>query len=221
MISQKIENDIVEEFNTLREEVNNKYLAGDYDITSTKQFLRTYIPEEVIYKSEVLLDTLLNYLMEDAREKIKTADVKLQNAFYEANFRKQVREWTEQVKNRTFQELNIVKYTFDPRWKQGLIVSGTTFGIGTGITSAAVNVAGTVSIGITGGFVTIIASAIAYKLAFDKATPKAKELIKRNIEHYLNESQKQVSKWLEKVEEYFENKFKEFCLNYGFELERR
>ena len=66
------------------------HFNADFNVSETKQFLQTHVPKEVIYKSEVLLDTLLNYLMEDARKKIESGDVKLQNAFFDADFRKRI-----------------------------------------------------------------------------------------------------------------------------------
>ncbi|WMN79837.1 hypothetical protein NI385_12810 [Vibrio parahaemolyticus] len=68
MISQKIKLDVTDEFSSLKESLQT-HLNGDFNVSETKQFLQTHVPKEIIYKSEVLLDTLLNYLMEDARKK--------------------------------------------------------------------------------------------------------------------------------------------------------
>jgi len=230
MISQKIENDITEEFNNLRKDIE-KYLAPGIDISSTKQFLKTHIPEEVIYKSKILLDTLLNYLMKDALEEIKTANDKLQNAFYDADFRKRVYEWVKQVENKLSMEPE-VHYKFDPRLKQGLIASGIAFVAGTGITYLAKEEIGSVAkksmiipldtsvVGaIIGGIVSILVAAISFKIAFNKATHKARKSLKKDIDFYLSEAQKQVSEWLKNVKEYFEKDFLGFCRTNGLELE--
>ncbi|QTA83800.1 Uncharacterized protein dnl_62160 [Desulfonema limicola] len=209
MISEKIKKDVTDEFANLKEALQT-HLKPGFDVSQTKQFLQAHIPKEIVYKSEILLDTLLNYLMEDARERIKSADVNLQNAFFDADFRKRLHEWTKQLKNKLAIEPNIVKYTSDPRLKQGLIASGITFVVGTGITAALAP--------IFAGIVTIVLTAFAFKFAYEKAAPKAREIIKMDIDHFLTASQRQVVEWLEKVETAFENDFSGFCAKNGFEL---
>jgi len=85
MITDKIKLDITDEFVNLKESLQI-HLRPGFDVSQTKQFLQKHVPKEIIFKSEILLDTLLNYLMEDARERIKTADIKLQNAFWMLTF---------------------------------------------------------------------------------------------------------------------------------------
>lgn len=215
MITEKIQKDISAEFANLKEALQI-HLKPDFEVSQTKQFLRTHIPKEVVYKSEILLDTLLNYLMEDARERIKSADVKLQNAFFDADFRQRIHEWARQLENKLALAPEIVKYTFDPRLKQGLIVSGITFIAGTSVTlTLATNVVGAIVTGI----ITILLSALAFKIAYDKASPKAREIIKIDINQYLEASQKQILEWLGKVGASFENDFHALCSTNGFALE--
>lgn len=214
MITDKIKEDVIDEFADLREALQ-VHLKPDFGVSQTKQFLQTHVPQEIVYKSKILLDTLLNYLMEDVREQIKSADVKLQNAFFDADFRKRVHELGEQLENKLALDPDIVKYTSDPRLKQGLIASGITFVAGTSITFAlAPSIVGTIAAGI----ITILLSALAFKIAYDKAAPKAREIIKMDIEQYLEESQKQVLEWLKKVMASFKNDFQDFCSNNGFAL---
>jgi len=214
MITEKIIKDIADEFANLKEALQI-HLKPDFDVSQTKQFLQTHIPKEVVYKSEILMDTLLNYLMEDARDRIKAADVKLQNAFFDADFRKRVHEWARQLENKLTLDDEIVKYTFDLRLKQGLIASGITFVAGTSVTLTLVpSVVGA----IVSGIVTILLSALAFKLAYDKASPKARELVKMDIDQYLETSQKQMREWLKKIETAFEHDFHVFCSTNGFAL---
>lgn len=216
MISQKIKLDVRDEFLSLRESLQT-HLNGDFNVSETKQFLQTHVPKEIIYKSEVLLDTLLNYLMEDARKKIESGDVKLQNAFFDADFRKRIHEWSIQLENKLSLEPDVVKYAADPRLTKGLIASGITFVVGTSITVALIpSILGT----IVAGIVTVLISAVAFKLTFDKASPKAREITKLDIDEYLKESQTQVLAWLSKVEKSFNNDFHKFCSDNGFEAER-
>lgn len=215
MITDKIKKDVNDEFVHLKEALNI-HLKPGFDVSQTKQFLQTHVPKEIVYKSEILLDTLLNYLMEDARERIKSADVKLKNAFFEADFRKRVHEGARKLENKIALDPDIVKYTSDPRLKQGLIASGITFVAGTGVTlTLAPNVVGA----IVSGIIAILLSAFAFKIARDKASSKAREIIKMDIDQYLEVSQKQVFEWLEKVGAAFENDFHAFCATNGFALE--
>ncbi|HGS4463082.1 TPA: hypothetical protein ACMDOB_002981 [Vibrio metschnikovii] len=215
MISQKIELDVIDEFSSLKESLKT-HLHGDFNVAEIKQFLQTHVPKEIIYKSEVLLDTLLNYLMEDARKKIESGDVKLQNAFFDADFRKRIHEWSRQLENKLSLEPNIVNYASDPRFTQGLIVSGITFVVGTGITVALVS---SIVETIVAGVVTVLLSAFAFKFVFDKASPRAREITKLNIDEFLKVSQTQVFEWLSKVEQKFNDDFNKFCSDNGFEVE--
>ncbi len=215
MIIDKIKKDVNDEFETLNKALQI-HLKPDFDINQTKKFLETHVPKEVICKSEMLLDTLLNYLMEDAQKKIKGADVKLQNAFFDADFRKRVHEWAMQMENKLSLEPDIIKYTSDPRIKQGLIASGITFVIGAGVSSTLVT---TLALSVVAGIVTILLAAFAFKIVYDKASPKARKIIKEDIEKYLAASKKQVIEWLEKVREAFEKDFNTFCSANGFLIE--
>ena len=214
MISQKIKIDVSDEFSNLKKSLQT-HLKGDFNVSETKKFLQTHVPREIIYKSEILLDTLLNYLMEDARKKIENTDTTLQSAFYDVDFRKRIHEWSSQLQNKLSLEPDVVKYSTDPRLKQALIASGITFAVGTG---ATISIAHTVVGAIVGGSVTILISAFAFKVAFDKASPKAREALIRDIDEYLKESQKQVLDWLTKVENAFNDDFREFCSAHGFEV---
>lgn len=214
MISQKIKIDVIDEFSNLKESLKT-HLNGDFNVSETKHFLQTHVPKEIVYKSEILLDTLLNYLMEDARKKIESGDEKLQNAFFDADFRRRIHEWSTQLENKLSLEPDVVKYVSDPRLTQGLIASGITFVVGTSITIAmAPSIVGT----IVAGIVTVLLSAFAFKLAFEKASPKAREITKLDIDQYLKESQAQVLAWLSKVEKSFNDDFHKFCSANGFEV---
>jgi len=215
MINNKIKKDVREEFASLRDELQI-HLKPEFDVSQTKQFLETHIPKEIIYKTEILLDTVLNYLMDEARKKIKSADVKLQNEFFDNDFRKRIHEWATQLENKLKLEPDVVNYSSDPRLKQGLIAAGTTFVVGTGVTLILTpSVVGA----IVSGIVTILLSAITFKIAYDKATPKARESVKSDIDRYLKETEEQVISWMKKVITAFDDDFNDFCSTSGFTLE--
>jgi hypothetical protein len=214
MIAKKIRKDIRDEFSNLKDGLQI-HLKPGFDISQTKQFLETYIPKEVIYKSDLLLDTALNYLMEDARKQIKSADVKLQNDFFDMDFRKRIHEWAKQLENKLKLEPDVVNYSFDPRLKQGLITAGTIFVVGAGVTTLISGVVGT----IIAGIVALMLTAITFKISYEKAIPKAREKVISDIDNYLKLTEKQVVDWLQNVVTAFETDFNDFCSNNGFKLE--
>lgn len=216
MTINNINTDVSEEFRSIKESLQIYFKSG-FDVSQTKQFLQAHVPKEIIYKTEILLDTLLNYLMKDALDKIKAADTELQNVFFDMDFRKRIHEWTKQLQNDFALEPDIVKYSTDPRLKSGLIASGVTFLAGTGITAALIpSVVGA----IISGIVTIMLTAVAFKTAHDKASPEAREALKADIDQYLASSQEQVFAWLETVANAFDNDFHAFCVTNGFILGR-
>ncbi|ODS30851.1 MAG: hypothetical protein SCARUB_04036 [Candidatus Scalindua rubra] len=234
MIHKTIEKDLHNEFVKLKTELK-LHLEADFDINQKKEFLKSHIPKEVVYKSKLLLDTLLNYLMDQADKDLEKADIELQNKFFEADFRKRSKEWTTQIENRLELDSGIVKYSTDPRLKQGLITGGIPFVVGsiiTGVVSVKTKTVATVASktvvsfspyivagAIVAGLATIIISTLAFKKAYDKAAPKSLETIKADIDKYLENAEMQVKGWLKSVIEAFNNDFIEFCSSNGFKLE--
>ncbi len=218
MIAEKIKQDIDNEFAQLNEALRQTHLKDDFDPSKLKADLREHVPKQIKYKSGMLLDTLLNYLMADAQKRIKSADLRLQNAFFDADFRKRVREWLERQENDLAWKPDSVPYGFDPRIKDGMIAAGITFVAGTGITLTLVpSVVGA----IVAGIVTILLSALAFKRFHDRAAPKARELVVADIDKYLEATREQVTEWLGKVGAAFEDDFQAFCKNNGFALAGR
>jgi len=214
MIYEIIKKDIHDEFVKLRTELKI-HIEPDSNITQKKKFLKLLIPEEVVHKTEILLDTLINYLIEQARKEIEKADIKFQNKFYEADFRKRINDWTNQLENKLKFDSDMIKYSTDPRLKQGLIAAGITFISGTVIT-ATVFIPEMVVGAIVSGLVTILLSAIAFKIAYDKAAPKSRETVKADIDKYLENAELQMQAWLKSVIEAFSKDFNEFCTLNGF-----
>lgn len=173
--------------------------------------------------------------MEDAQRKINHTNVALQNAFFDADFRKIIYKWTNQPENQFALEPNILTYNSDPRWKSRLSLAGSTFIIGSLATASIASkgktitaVAGKTVISwnpyivagaIAASVVTVLFSTIAFNIASEESSLKASEIIKHDIDQYLEASQKQILKWLEKVKLAFENYFHDFCLTNGIVLE--
>lgn len=193
------------------------HLDDDIGVQRKKMFLSRHVPKEVILSSEILLDTVINALMDDARHQLKTESAELQNKFYDYAFREKVKEWAVQIENKLSLEPEYVKYSSDPQLVNGLVAAGITFVVGAAITGIAF--IPTMVIGaIVSGIVTLILSAVAFKFAYDKAEPKAISKMIEDIEAYLENSKTQVLEWLGKVILSFDNEFKSFCGNNGWEV---
>ena len=209
--------DINDEFLKIRNNLKT-HLDDDNDIQRKKMFLSRHVPKEVIQSSEVLLDTVINALMNEARTQLKSASAELQNKFYDYAFREKVKEWAVQIENKLSLEPEYVKYSSDPQLVYGLVAAGVTFVAGAAITGIAFIPRKVIS-AIVSGIVTLILSAVAFKVAYDKAEPKAISKMIEDIDSYLKSSKAQVFDWLRKVICYFDNEFKSFCNNNGWEVQ--
>lgn len=208
--------DINDEFLKIRNNLQ-MHLDDDNGFQRKKMFLSSHVPKEVIISSEILLDTVINALMDEARHQLKTASAELQNKFYDHDFREKVKEWAVQIENKLSLEPEYVKYSSDPQLVHGLVAAGVTFITGAAITGIVF--IPTMVIGaIVSGIVTLILSAVAFKFAYDKAEPKAISKMIEDIEAYLESSKAQVFEWLGKVILSFDNEFKSFCSNNGWEV---
>lgn len=212
-IIKTIREDILEEFDNLKKNIN-VHLQDDYDIKLTKKFLSTHIPREVMSRSDVLLDTLLNYLMDEAGFDIKKADVDIQNIFYDMDFRNRIKQWVKQLENNLILNPDMIRYSSDPRIKQGLITGGITFVAGAAISATIISPASIVAI-IISGVVTLVLSIFAFKIGFDKGITKAREIIKSDINNYLVITESQITEWLKTIIGTFSKEFSDFCTKNG------
>lgn len=234
MIQQKIAKDITEEFINLQSELKI-HLRTDFDIDVQKEFLLTHISKEVIYKSKLLLDTLLNYLMDQAINNLENESIELQNKFFDQDFRKRIEQWATETENRLILNPAKIEFSNDPRRKQGIIASGASFVAGAATSGIIASQAKTVSAvaektiitwnpylitgAIATGLATLIVSAVAFKAAYYAAAPKSRELVKTDIDQYLRTSEQQIRDWLESVLFAFSKDFNAFCSANGVKPE--
>jgi len=229
-----INDDVKDEFLRLKSELKSHL---DSDISEKKLFIERDIPEQVLSKSEVLLDTLLNYLMGQSREKLEGADTKLQNKFFEADFRKQIKAWAYQFEHKLNIEPGFTKDLHGLRYKQEFKSGGIPLVVGLLVTTIFVSKAKTeatvdkivagitktvvtthwssliIGAAVTVGFVTVMFSMSEYK----KGVSKSEEFLKADIEEYLGIAENQVQEWLKSITTEFENKFGEFCASNGLD----
>jgi hypothetical protein len=89
-IEKKLEEDISKEIELIKNEIFF-ILDKDLDIYFLREFAKQYPRKLLKEKAEILLDTLLNYLMKEILEKIKSMHLEQQHEFFKENLRDKIR----------------------------------------------------------------------------------------------------------------------------------
>ena len=191
--------DTREEFAELREKLSF-YIEPNADVNQVRRLLVEHAPTMVVAKTQLLLDTLLNYLMKDATEALTDAPTTVKNEFYNLDLRSC-------VKKSFTMEPESLEFSFDPRVIVGGVVASAT--VATGGLITALFLSELIS-RIVGGVATLVASAVAFRIAHTATTGTALQRLQKDMNDYLDHSEQQVSSWLESIEKYFVEAFKEF-----------
>ena len=191
--------DTREEFAELREKLS-LYIEPNADVYQVRRLLVGHAPAMVVAKAELLIDTLLNYLMEDATEALTDAPTTVKNEFYDLDLRSRVK------KSFTL-EPESLEFSFDPRVIAGGVVASATAATGGLITALILS---ELIARIVGGVATLVVSAVAFRIAHTAATGTALKGLKKDMDDFLAHSEQQVSSWLESIEKYFVEAFQKF-----------
>lgn len=211
MIQDKIRDDVQDEISTVRK-LAVTYLNQTKDIGEAKEYLIDFLLDEINTRSLILVDTLINYLMEDIESVIEKFDSKIQIEFYELDLPKVIKESAKSDdSNHTFNTAAI-EYSKDPRKKSAYLASGSAFITVSGITYTIWLFDPTKILSlIIGGLATLASSFYAYNKAFGYTEPQAREKIKNDITEYLNMLESQLEEWLLSIREAFDKEFNQFC----------
>lgn len=196
---KRIVADIREEFDEIREKLS-RHLEPNADVDQARGILVEHAPAMVVAKTQLLLDTLLNYLMENATETLTDAPTTVKNAFYDLDLRTC-------IKKSFSLKPELLELSFDSRIIAGGVAAGSTATAGGLMT--ALFLSGLI-FRIVGGVATLVASAIAFQIAHTATTGTALQRLRDDLGEYLTDSEQQVSSWLTDVEEYFVSDFKKF-----------
>ena len=195
----RITADTREEFDELREDLSH-HLEADADVDQERQQLADHVSKMVVVKTHLLLDTLLNYLMEDAIAALADAPTAVKNDFYDLDLRSR-------VKQSFALERESLKFSLDPRRIAGGVAAGVT--VATGGLMTALLLSGLLP-RLLGGAATLVASAVAFRIAHTATTGTALRRLQNEVDDYVRQSEQQVSSWLANVEDFFVSAFKEF-----------
>lgn len=205
---KKIDSFINSEFNLIREELNI-HLKGSFDINQKKQFLVTYIPKEIVFRSNSLLDELINLVFNEAIEHLEKYGVSIQNKFFDADFKTKIKNITSEGNLRLLLEPEVVSFSRDPRVVNGLIAGSSTLVVGSAVTAGFFITSNLVG-AIISGIATLVLSVLAYKVTYGKFTEQARNKMQHEIDSFLKTSEQQVKEWLYSIEELFKTEFNQF-----------
>jgi hypothetical protein len=199
-----IASDITEEFATILEELE-PHLAFETTIDHAKILLAQRAPTTVLARSQVLLDTLLGYLMQDALGMLQHASPEVKNAFHALDLRKQ-------IKSTYALEPGKLQLSFDIRLVSASAAAGGTLAAGGLVTAFLIG--GAVP-RILAGLGTLVASAFAFRLAHAASGPAARRRLKSDLVTFLSEAEAQVEAWLSDVEKAFVLAFRRFSAEHA------
>ena len=197
--AERIAADIHNEFKELRKDLSG-HLESDADIDQERRQLKEHVPARIGARAQLLLDTLLNYLMEDAIAALADAPTPVKNEFYDLDLRSC-------IKKSFSLEPESLEFSFDPRMIAGGVATGVT--AATGGLMTALLLSGLIP-RLVGGAATLVASAVACRIAHAATTGTALQRLRNEVNDYMTQSEQQVSSWLASVEEYFVAAFEKF-----------
>lgn len=204
-IKKRIEEDTEYEIDMIKKELFY-FLNKNLDMYFLKEFIKHYPAKLIKEKSELLLDTLLNYLMKEVIESLVKQSEEVQYFFSRENLREKVRDWALDSSNRYIP--SILKI----REKEGL--AQKTLIVAPGIAVSAGGLLATVVIPETGIIkaipaVSTLAGPIYIFKKLKEKNRRIKRMWKKDIEKYLKDAERGLKGWLLKVCDKFEKELEE------------
>lgn len=210
-IESQLDKDIDKEVELIKSEIFY-FLDKDLDMFFLKEFVKHYPRKLLRERSEVLLDTVLNYLMKEVLEQIRTKGSDVQYAFSKENLREKIKEWALAKENRynpsllkLKEEETIVEKTITVA--PGIVVSaGGLIAIASAPETLVLKAIPAVS--------TLAGPIYIFKKIKEK-NKRLKKIWKKEINSYLERAKKELKIWLIKVIEKFEKELTDFCRKLG------
>jgi len=179
----------------------HQHIRPSADVDHARRLIDQHVPARIVARAEVLRDSLLNYLMEDALESLSSATVGDRNQFYALDIRARMEE--------TFRiERQSLHYSIDPRQRDGLAAASAT--VITGGMIAGLVLTGMLS-RVAVGMATVGVAVAAYKGVHRARTSAARKSLQADLSRYLDQSEARVAVWLDDVRLSFEQAFDEYA----------
>jgi len=199
----KIAESIRQEFNGIRRDVQ-QHLAPEVTIDHSRVLLAQHVPELVVGRAQLLLDSLLSYLMEDATALLADAPTEVKNDFYAQDLRAR-------IKASFSLDPQTLTFSFDRRLVYGGVAAGVLVAGGVAVVIFLPSVVPPILIGLG----SIVAGAVAFRVAYSAGTGSARRKLEADVATYLEHSESQVANWLSGVERAFDEAFDKFASQYG------
>lgn len=206
---KKTETQVELEFKNLKNNFKT-HLEGNFDLIQKKDFLVTYMSSEIIYKSEIFFDTLLNELMRNAVETLDNFDDDdIEIKFYEADFRNKIKYFVTQNENKFNLNIDVVKNIADNRLINGIIAGGITGVVGL---SATFIFNPLLSIGaIISSIAVAVLSIVVYKITYNKSEINSKIKLEEAVDVFLEVTENEIKRWLKLIEDLFYSEINHFA----------
>ncbi|MFZ8831203.1 MAG: hypothetical protein ACO2OY_03450 [Thermodesulfobacteriaceae bacterium] len=198
-IERKILEDLNSQLAVVKSEVNF-FIDKDLNLYFLREFIKSYTPKLLEKKAEILLDTLLNYLMSALLEVIRDKDISVKQSVVQADIRERVKAWA-LGKNNAFNPTKLeLKEDEEILERLKEVAPGLLVAIGGA--AAAVIVSDNILTKLVPGLSTLAGSAYIIK-QFRERVQRLKRIWKKNVENYLDINKKLLHSWLTSVIEKF------------------
>lgn len=193
-IEKKISSDFEKEIDLIKKEL---YLLLDqnFDLYFLKEFVKHYPPKILRERSEVLLETLLNYFMKDLLDYVKTLDPEKQYLFFKENVR-------EKIKSKYYKELNnlipiFIKINEEQELEKKLPIIGSVV-LSSGGIATAIILPESLLIKSIPAASSILASIYILK-SYKDYSKRLKKKWKKIVAKFLDSNKKIIQNWLDQA----------------------
>lgn len=205
--THKIHSIVDDAFTELQGDVKRRYKLNDnYDLDDARKRIADALPGMIASRTDALLDTLRNLLLDDAATYLKKAPIDTRNNFYKQGFKEMIEKLFQ------FNPDNLI-YSHDPRVMSSCVAGGSILLTGGLI---AFFVFSGLWPKIIAGIVTLALSGTATGITYKKMLPKAREQFEKDIELFLNAIKKKLIEEFDRLTNKFFSEFEMFCKNEGF-----
>lgn len=198
-IEKKLDEDISKEIELIKNEIYF-ILDKDLDFYFLKEFAKYYPRKLLKEKAEILLDTLLNYLMKEILEKIKSMHLDHQYEFFKENLRDKIRVKA-LSENGSFKP-QPVKIKEEEDLLDKTITAMPGIAVSAGGIIATVAIPETLPLKAIPAVSALVGPLYIIKKFKDKHR-RLKKIWKKQINSYLKLAKNDLKKWLLEVEENF------------------
>lgn len=194
-IEKKIYKDIEQEFKLIQRELNF-FLSYNFDLYFLKEFIKHYPPKAIRDRAEVLLETLLNYYMQDLIEDIKKLDHERQYQFFKEGLR-------EKIKDKALRELSkvlpvSVKIPEEKGFEKKFPIIGSV-ALASGGVATAIIIPESLLIKSIPAASSLLASAYLFK-SYKEPAKRLKRKWKKIVDTFLSQSQEIITTWLKNIQ---------------------